>query len=98
MRGGLLNGVGLLPRKSGLMPAGAPAGVSLGPAADPPPPQPAARPSRKAIAAARRLMAPYGERLAIAVRIPCRIAVGGGGQPGTATSTGMISDTPPQVA
>jgi hypothetical protein len=34
----------------------------------------------------------------IAVRMPCMIAVGVGGQPGTATSTGMTFDTLPQLA
>ena len=31
-------------------------------------------------------------------RRPCRIASGGGGQPGTTTSTGTISATPPEAA
>lgn len=35
---------------------------------------------------------------ATAVSIPCRIANGGGGQPGTETSTGMTFDTAPQLA
>jgi GNAT superfamily N-acetyltransferase len=33
-----------------------------------------------------------------AVRMPRRISIGGGGQPGTATSTGMMSATRPQLA
>ena len=34
----------------------------------------------------------------IAVKIPCMIASGVGGQPGTATSTGITFDTRPQLA
>jgi hypothetical protein len=34
----------------------------------------------------------------IAVRIPRSISSGGGGQPGTVTSTGITFETPPQVA
>ena len=36
--------------------------------------------------------------LAMAVRIPCMIATGVGGHPGTATSTGITFDTRPQLA
>jgi hypothetical protein len=36
--------------------------------------------------------------MAIAVSIPCMIASGVGGHPGTATSTGMTFDTRPQLA
>lgn len=35
---------------------------------------------------------------AIAVRMPCRMASGGGGQPGMVTSTGSTFATPPHVA
>lgn len=35
---------------------------------------------------------------AIAVRMPCMIRAGLGGQPGTATSTGMMLETRPRVA
>ena len=37
-------------------------------------------------------------RVEIAVRIPCNTAVGGGGHPGTVTSTGITLETPPQEA
>jgi hypothetical protein len=37
-------------------------------------------------------------RAVIAVKIPCISAVGVGGQPGTATSTGITFDTRPQLA
>ena len=38
------------------------------------------------------------DRVLIAVSIPCMIANGVGGQPGTATSTGITFDTRPQLA
>ncbi len=37
-------------------------------------------------------------RVEIAVSIPCMIANGVGGHPGTATSTGITFDTRPQLA
>ena len=40
----------------------------------------------------------YGFLTLIAVSIPCMIASGVGGQPGTATSTGITFDTRPQLA
>ncbi len=39
-----------------------------------------------------------GIRSLTAVRIPCMIAAGGGGQPGTATSTGITLATRPRLA
>ena len=39
-----------------------------------------------------------GREIDIAVRMPARIAVGLGGQPGTATSTGITFDTRPRLA
>ena len=38
------------------------------------------------------------DRVLIAVNMPCMIANGAGGQPGTATSTGITFDTRPQLA
>ena len=42
--------------------------------------------------------APHGLRRATALRMPRRISNGGGGQPGTATSTGMTLATRPRLA
>ena len=52
------------------------------------------------IGADRRAWTPGNQRVRAdtAVRMPCRIAIGGGGQPGTATSTGITFDTRPQLA
>ena len=39
-----------------------------------------------------------GGRVRTAARMPARMSAGGGGQPGTMTSTGMMFDTRPQLA
>ena len=49
-------------------------------------------------ASAACLQADGARQRRTAVRIPRRISSGGGGQPGTATSTGMTLATRPQVA
>ncbi len=41
---------------------------------------------------------PAYSRARIAVRMPCRSAVGVGGQPGTSTSTGITFETAPRLA